>query len=163
MLFTRHRSIAGQQASTGARSLAWLTLITRAVINRSPVSICLSSVGSRSGQYGQPGFVGNDNPRGSNPCDKTLTQIHVSMKNARKETGIPASDKLRVSDPLNPNGPQDQAIIEQQVFAEKPAPRQPESPDVESLRSLLKANISREKASPALIQRIRSRMQEDKI
>lgn len=161
MLFTRQRFIAGQQASD-ARSLSWLALVSASVINRSPVSICLSAVGSRSGQYGQPGIVDLGTCRGSNPSDKTPTQIHVSMKNARKETGIPASDKLRVNDPLTANGPQDQANSEQQIFAEKPAPRQPESPDVESLRSLLKANMSREKASPALIQRIRSRMQDSK-
>jgi len=89
-------------------------------------------------------------------------QIHVSMKNARKETGIPASDKLRALSPITANGPEDQVIFDHQVFSDKPAPRQPESPDVESLRSLLKANLSREKASPALIQRIRSRMHENK-
>jgi hypothetical protein len=86
-------------------------------------------------------------------------QIKVRMKNARKETGIPASDKLQGT-----SGPEDQVLsFEDQVFSTPPSPRQPESPDVESLRSLLKANMTREKASPALLERIRSRMQEDKV
>ncbi|MFN0036891.1 MAG: hypothetical protein ACKVUS_17685 [Saprospiraceae bacterium] len=84
------------------------------------------------------------------------------MKNTRKETGISASEKPRVNGPLPPHSPEDQTLFENRFFAEKPAPRQPESPDVESLRSLLKANISREKASPALLQRIRSRVQENR-
>jgi hypothetical protein len=83
-------------------------------------------------------------------------QIHFFMKIARKETGLPASDKLLANGPVNP------ALYEDQVFSEKPGSRQPESPQVESLRSLLKANMTREKASPALIERIRSRMHENK-
>jgi len=83
-------------------------------------------------------------------------QIHFYMKIARKETGLPASDKLQVNGPVNP------ALYENQVFSEKPGSRQPESPQVESLRSLLKANITRKKASPALIERIRNKMQENK-
>jgi len=161
MLFTRQHSTAGKQASD-ARSFPCLALVSASVINWWSVSICPSSVGSRSGQYGLPGFVDSDSDGGSNPSDRMLAQIHVSMKNARKETGIPASDKPRALGPLTANGPEDQVIFDHQVFSEKPAPRQPESPDVESLRSLLKANLSREKASPALIQRIRSRMHENK-
>ncbi len=155
MLFTRQRSSTGQQA-TIACFLPCLNLVSASAINWSPISICLSAVGSRSRQYGIPGVVGKGRYGGSNPSDRTPAQIHVSMKNARNETGIPASDKPRVS------GPEDSALFEHKVFAEKPAPRKPESPDVESLRSLLKANLSREKASPALIQRIRSRMHENK-
>lgn len=83
-------------------------------------------------------------------------QIHFYMKIARKDTGIPVSDKLQDNGPVNP------ALFENQVFSEKPGSRQPESPQVESLRSLLKANMTREKASPALIERIRSRMHENK-
>ena len=161
MLFTRQHSSAGKQASD-ARSLPCLAIVSASVINWWPVSICLSSVGSRSGQYGLPGFVDHGSYGGSNPSDRMPAKIHVSMKNARKETGIPASDKLLALGPITASGPEDQAIFEQQVFSDKPAPRQAESPDVESLRSLLKANLSREKASPALIQRIRSRMHENK-
>ena len=155
MLFTRQRSSTGQQASFVC-SLPSLNLVSASAINWSPISICLSSVGSRSRQCGIPGACGKGIYGGSNPGVRTPAQIHVSMKNARNETGIPVSDKSRV------NGPEDPTLSNDQVFAEKPAPRQPESPDVESLRSLLKANLSREKASPALIQRIRSRMHENK-
>ena len=155
MLFTRQHSIVGKQASN-ARSLSWSALVSASVKNWWPLSICLSAVGNRSGQYGLPGFVDNGSYWGSTPSDRMPAQIHVSMKNARKETGTPASDKLRVT------GPEDQALFTDQIFAALPSPRQPESPDVESLRSLLKANLSREKASPALLQRIRSSMQENK-
>ncbi|MDO8366158.1 MAG: hypothetical protein Q7T20_05120 [Saprospiraceae bacterium] len=155
MSFTRQRSSAGQQASD-ARSRYWLSLGSESVINWSPVSICFSAVGSRCRQYGLPGFGDQDSHCGSNPSDSTPAQIHIRMKIARKAAGVPASDKSRV------NGPEDQTLCNNQVFAEKPAPRQPESPDVESLRSLLKANMTREKASPALLQRIRSRMFENK-
>lgn len=162
MLFTRHRFTAGQQASSDARSLPWLALASATAKNWSPISICQSAVGSRSGQYGLPGIEGNGRFGSSNPSDKTPAQIHVSMKNARKESGQPASDKFRPNGPLTAENPEDQATFEHKVFAEKPAPRQPESPDVELLRSLLKANLSREEASPALLQRIRSRMHEHK-
>jgi len=89
-------------------------------------------------------------------------QIQVRMKNARKETGVQASDKSKVHDSLMANTPSDPTIFENQVFVTPPSPRQPESPEVESLRSLLKANLTRETASPALLQRIRSRMHENK-
>ncbi len=161
MLFTSHRSIAGKPAAN-ARSLPYQTLVSESVINWSPVSICLSAVGSRSWQYGLPGFADYGCYGSSSPCDRTPAQIQVRMKNTRKETGLPASDKLRPQGPLPAYNPDDQALFENQVFTEKQSPRQPESPDVESLRSLLKANMTREKASPALLHRIRSRMQENK-
>ncbi len=161
MLFTRQRSSAGQQVLDTC-PLPWLALVSKSVINWSPVSICPSMVGSHSWQYGLPGFVDQDKYGSSIPSDRTPAQNHVSMKNTRKETGLPASDKLRPQGPISTNSPEDQNLFEHQVFTEKPAPRQPETPDVESLRSLIKANMSREKASPALLQRIRSSMQEHK-
>ena len=161
MLFTRQHSFAGKQA-LGVCSLAGLTAVSTTVKNWYPVRICPNPVGSRGGRYGMPGFADNGSCTGSNPNDRMPAQTHVSMKNARKETGLPASDKTRDLGPINAISPDDQAFFEHQVFSDKPAPRQPESPDVESLRSLLKANLSSEKASPALIQRIRSRMHENK-
>lgn len=161
MLFTRQRSIAGQQVSN-TRSFPWLALVSESVKNWSHLSICLSSVGNRCGQYVQPGYKGEGNGGGRKPSDCALTQNNVSMKYARKETGIPASDKTRLNSPLTPNNPEEHILFENQVFSQKPSPRQPEPPDVESLRSLLKANMSREKASPALLNRIRGRMQENK-
>ena len=161
MSFTSQRSFAGKQ-TLKVRSSNGLVLCSESVINWSPVLICSSVVGSQRWQYGLPGFENQDNFCGSNPSDRTPAQIHVSMKNARKETGTPVSDKPRVNGPLSSKHPNDQSSLENQVFSEKPEPRQPESPDVESLRSLLKANMTREKASPALIERIRSRMRDDK-
>lgn len=156
MSFTSQRSFAGKQ-TLKVRSSNGLVLCSESVINWSPVSICPSVVGSHSWQYGLPGFGAMDPYCSSNISDSTPAQIHVSMKNARKATGSLASDKLRVS------LPDDQALFEDQIFAAPPSPRQPESPDVESLRSLLKANMPREKASPALLERIRSRMPDDKV
>lgn len=155
MSFTRQHSIAGQQA-TIACSFSRSTLAPQSANHWRPTFICPSSVGSRSGQCGLPGFGSMGWRRSSTPSDGMPAQIHVNMKNARKETGVPASDKLLANDPT------DKMLFENQVFSEKPAPRQPESPDVESLRSLLKANLLREPASPALLQRIRSRMHDQK-
>lgn len=156
MSFTSQRSFAGKQTSKVSSSNG-LVLCSESVINWSPVSICPSVVGSHSWQYGLPGFGAMDPYCSSNISDSTPAQIHVSMKNARKATGSLASDKHRVS------LPEDQALFEDQIFSAPPSPRQPESPEVESLRSLLKANMTREKASPALIERIRSRMNEEKV
>ncbi len=155
MSITRQHSTSGQQASN-ASSFLGLTQCSASAINWSPALICPSSVGSRSRQCEVPGNGIFGRLGSSKPSDSMPAQIHFYMKIARKETGISVSDKLRA------NGPQDPSLFEDQVFAEKPASRQPESPDVESLRSLLKANLSREKASPALIQRIRSQMHENK-
>lgn len=161
MLFTRQLSSAGQPALQDG-SLSWLTSVSKFVINWRPLWICPSSVGSRSGQFGQPGFSDFGNRIGSTPSGWMQAQNHVSMKNTRKESGMPASDKLRAQGPLSASNPDDPGSVENQVFFEKPTPRPPESPDVESLRSLLKANMTQEKASPALLQRIRSKMHEHK-
>ena len=160
MLLTSQRFTAGQQA-VNARPLPMFPVAVF-VINWPSVSIRSSVVGTHCGRYGLPGIVGESIYGGSKPSDGTSAQNHVIMKNIRKQTGITASDKARVSLPVLTDNPQDLVLFDNQVFAEKPAPRQPESPDVESLRSLLKANISREKASPALLQRIRIRAQEHK-
>jgi hypothetical protein len=161
MSFTSQRSFAGQQAAD-ARSLPCMVLVSTSAMNWSPVSICLSPVGNRCWQYGLPGVVNLDLFRGSKPSNRMPAQIQVRMKNARKETGVQASDKSKVHDSLMANTPSDPTIFENQVFVTPPSPRQPESPEVESLRSLLKANLTRETASPALLQRIRSRMHENK-
>ncbi len=162
MSFTRQHFTAGQQALR-ASSFSGLTTYSASVKNWSPTSICPSSVGSRSGQCEAPGFGILGNPGSSNPSDSMPAQIHFNMKIARKDTGIPASDKHQVTDPFVSGNPADAIPVENAVFFEKPAPRQPESPDVESLRSLLNANLPRETASPALLQRIRSRMHDQKV
>lgn len=155
MFFTRQRITTGQQA-LDARSLLLMSLVSGTEQNWSPAAICPRSVGSRSRQCGLPGLAIVGQNGGSKPCAIPLAQIVFSMKNARNESGIAASDKTRVS------SPDDQVLVEHPLFSEIPSPRTPESPDVESLRSLLKANLPRETASPALLQRIRSRMQAHK-
>ena len=155
MSFTSQHSTVGQQAF-GASSFSCLTLSSVSEINWWPASICPDPVGSRGRQCEAPGIGTKGSDGGSKPSDSMPAQIHFYMKIARKETGLPASDKLQVNGPVNP------ALYENQVFSEKPGSRQPESPQVESLRSLLKANITRKKASPALIERIRNKMQENK-
>lgn len=159
MSFTRQHFTAGQQAFR-AGSFSGLTTYSASVKNWSLTSICPSSVGSRSGQCEAPGFGILGNPGSSNPSDSMPAQIHFNMKIARKDTGITASDKHPITDTFV--HPADATPVENTIFFENPAPRQPESPDVESLRSLLKANLPRETASPALLQRIRSRMHDQK-
>ncbi len=161
MSLTRQRSITRQQAAN-AGFISCCTLVSSSVINWSPVFICPDSVGSRSGQYGKPGFGDLYAQENSKLNDRTPAQIHIRMKNSRKETGLPASDKLRAYVPTPANCPADQVMIDSPVFTATSTPRSPESPAVESLRSMLKANLPSEKASPALLPRIRSRMHDHK-
>lgn len=155
MSFTRQHFTAGQQASV-ACSFPWLIRSAESANHWLPALICPGSVGTRSGQCEQPGSGVSDWPGGSTPGGKMQAQILVSMKNARKTSGIAASDKFEVAN-ISPN---DQVTNENVIFSQKPGPRQPESPEVESLRALLKANLSRETASQALLERIRNRMHE---
>ena len=155
MSFTSQHSTAGQQAFR-AGSFSCLTSCSASAINWWPVSICPDPVGSRGRQCEVPGNRTWGSDGSSKLSDSMPAQIHFYMKIARKDTGLPVSDKLQDNGPVNP------ALFENQVFSEKPGSRQPEAPHVESLRSLLKANLTRENASPALIERIRSRMHENK-
>ncbi len=155
MSFTSQHSTAGQQAFR-AGSFSCLTSCSASAINWWPASICPDPVGSRGRQCEVPGNRTWGRDGSSKLSDSMPAQIHFYMKIARKDTGLPVSDKLQDNGPVNP------ALFENQVFSEKPGSRQPEAPHVESLRSLLKANLTRENASPALIERIRSRMHENK-
>ena len=159
MSFTRQYSIAGPQNPlfcsfpiNGSDALS--------ANHRSFVSISNLPAGNRGMLYDMPGFVDGSRSESSTTCSRMSAQTYVSMKNARKAGGLQASDKTLAMDPILPNVSEDQQLLENRLFSEKPSPRQPESPEVESLRSLLKASLSREKASPALLQRIRSRMHE---
>lgn len=162
MSITSQHSISGQQASD-ARSFSCLALISASVINWQPVSICPSQVGSRGRQYGLPGSEEVVRNECSKPSGSMPAQIYFSMKNAHKLTGRPDSDKLQFNDPIVANNPAEPAVFEHGIFSQRSVPRPPESPEVESLRSLLKANLSKEKASPALLERIRSGMLENKM
>lgn len=161
MSFTSQRSFAGQQAFR-ASSLSSFAPDSESAMNWRSTAIGQSAVGSRCWPCGMPGSAVPGKDESSKPSDRMQAQIKVSMKNARKATGHQASDKFLVNGPIVMVNSDDQSFYDNQLFAEVSAPRQPESPEVESLRSLLKANISSEKASPALLQRIRSRMHENK-
>ena len=161
MSFTSQRSFAGQQAFR-ASSLSSFAPVSESEMNWRPTSIGQSAVGSRCWPCGMPGSAVPGKDESSKPSDRMPAQINVRMKNARKATGQSVSDKFPVNGLQMMVTPDDSTRYENQVFAEPSAPRQPESPEVESLRSLLKANLPSEKASPALLQRIRSRMHENK-
>ncbi|MBL7808156.1 MAG: hypothetical protein JNN28_10090 [Saprospiraceae bacterium] len=153
MSFTRQHFTAGQQASV-ACSFPWSLRSTESANHWLSAFICPGSVGTRSGQCEQPGSGVSGWPGGSTPSSKMPAQILVSMKNARKSSGIAATDQFQAVS----TSPNDQVTNETAVFSSKPGPRKPESPEVESLRALLKANLSRETAPQALLERIRSRM-----
>lgn len=161
MSITSQHSISGQQVFD-ARSFSCSALVSESVINWQSISICPSPVGSRGRQYGLPGFEEVVRDECSKPSDSMPAQIYFSMKNAHKLTGRPDSDKLH-NTPLVANSPAEPAAFEHTIFSQKAVPRPPESPEVESLRSLLKTNLAHEKASPALLERIRSGMQESKV
>ncbi len=161
MSFTSQRFSTGQQAQ-GARSFPSLALVSESEINWQSIAIGQNTVGNRCWPCGWPGSAGFGERGGSKPSGKTPAQKQVSMKNARKAIGDSVSDKRQVNDSLVNYNPEDRNLFENPIFTESPAPRKPESPEVELLRSLLKANLTSEKASPALMQRIRSRMHEHK-
>ena len=93
-----------------------------------------------------------------------LAQNLFSMKNARKQLGeIAAKDATQINPgPIVSDNPDALPLFENQIFHEKPRPRQPESPDAESFRSWLKTNSPKHKASPALLERIKSIIHDDK-
>lgn len=93
-----------------------------------------------------------------------LAQNHFTMKNARKQLGeIAAIDAVLINpSPIVSDTPDALPLFENAIFHEKPRPRQPESPDTESFRSWLKASTPRHKASPALLERIRTIPEDEK-
>lgn len=161
MSFTRQHITAGQQASI-ARSFFYSTTPAAFAMNRSLVSICPDSVGSRSRQYEAPGACLISLIEGSKPSDDVPTQIQFTMKITGKSTGTAASDKQAVNQARIHIQDTSPSTNEPAILAENPSHRTPESPEVESLRSLLKANLDRLSASPALIERIRSGMHSSK-
>jgi hypothetical protein len=88
------------------------------------------------------------------------TQSFFHMKNLRNQQGNDAAASQRNGIP-NSNTPPEPFMdeftrLEEKVFSENPSPRIPESPEEESLRLFLKTHIAHHKASPALIERIKS-------
>lgn len=161
MTLTRPYITAGQQASN-AYSFSYSTPSTAFAKNRSLVFICPDSVGSRSRQYEAPGACWIGPIESSKPSDDVPTQIQFTMKITGKSTGTAVSDKQAVNQARIHTQDTSPGAIQPAILAESPTHRTPESPEVESLRSLLKANLERLSASPALVERIRSRMHSSK-
>jgi hypothetical protein len=161
MFFTRQNTSAGPLAIF-ANTLPLLSDSSESVWNSFSALICPSPVGNRGGQCRKAGFVAPDKRGGSKPHSRALAQHFFDMKNAQKATGIGASDRVSLGDAIPNINPETIEFSENPTFSHPPAPRQPESPEVESLRSVLKANMPRETASPALLKRIKSRIQEHK-
>lgn len=89
------------------------------------------------------------------------------MKHERKHQGAFAIDvtlaELGTPGSAAPTQPEDLPINAEAVFNTLPSPRQPETPEEESFRRFLKTHLPRHKASPALLQRIRSTIQEEPL
>ena len=92
------------------------------------------------------------------------TQYSFTMKNARKQLGeIAAIDATQINPgPIVTDNADCLPLFENAIFHEKPQYRQPESPEQENFRSWLKTSLPRHKASPALIDRIRNIIEDDK-
>lgn len=157
MSLTVQRLIAGQQAADAGSRVCFPTVQS---VYYNWQTVCTSSPeGNRQGWCGASGYMGMDNMTGRKPGSKTLAQKRFTMKNTSKEQGYNglAQHRTGLSNPATPQVSFDEfASFDEHSFAEKPTPRTPESPEEESFRSLIKTHLPRHKASPALLQRIRS-------
>jgi hypothetical protein len=126
---------------------------------------CTDRVGTPPEQCSFPGSGNNINDRPGNSPVEMLAQKLFSMKNARKQLGEIASNDATQINPglIVTDNPDAQPLFENQLFFEKPLSRQPESPETELFRSWLKSNTPHPKASPALLERIRTIPHQDKI
>jgi hypothetical protein len=160
MFFTGQRLIAGQPANLFAGSRPCLPNPQSA--NSYWQTVLVSDlVGTPSVQYSMPGSVYMVAMPGSKPGSKTMAQFHLTMKNVRKQQDSAIGQhKTGVSSLIAPPDHFDESgELENAIFAEKHTPRKPESPEEESFRSLLKANLPRHKAAPALLLRIQNSIQ----
>jgi hypothetical protein len=160
MFFTGQRLIAGQQAIHFAGSRSSLPASQSAPSYWQYVTVS-ELAGTRSALYCMPGSPMPVVMSGSKPGSKTTAQFHLTMKNVRKQqdTAI-GQHRTGVSNLIAPPDNFDESgQLENTIFAEKQAHRKPESPEEESFRSLLKANLPRHKASPALLLRIKNSIQ----
>jgi hypothetical protein len=121
--------------------------------------------GNPSVHNGAPGEGFEDSFRGSTPAERASTQNFFTMKNPRKQQGTIAHQRAEMPVQTISDTVEDFALLNEKVFSTPPSPRQPESPDEESFRSLLKSNLPNHRASSELLQRIRSSISEqtDKI
>jgi hypothetical protein len=89
-----------------------------------------------------------------------------TMKNSRKQYDnmAMAQPRIAISNPYVPlpDSLDELAILEDKIFAEKPMPRIPETPEDESFRAFIKNQLPQHKASPALLDRIRQSIQSTK-
>ncbi|MBU6340183.1 MAG: hypothetical protein KGS48_01705 [Bacteroidetes bacterium] len=160
MSFTRSTFFAGQQAqTTHCSDRVSLNGITE---KNWRLNVYPAAVGNPGRQAAAPGCCRFANADCSKTGKQMGTQSLYYMKNQSIQPGF---DPIAVSQNGNaiqntPNEPINEEIelIEKKVFSTPPAPRVPESPEVESLRMLLKSNLSRHSASPALKERIRLSM-----
>lgn len=79
------------------------------------------------------------------------------MKNARRLPGrIASTDATQINPgPRVADNPDSFPFLENPIFHELPRSRQLESPEEETFRSWLKSNTPAQKASPALLERIK--------
>lgn len=115
-----------------------------------------ASEGNRSEGYDLPGCIMNC-MAGSRSGDHTLAQTFITMKSPRKQnsntagtvrTGIPFTADLGNEDAL-PRYPK-------QLISENGSPREIPLPEEESFRTFLNSRLSKQKASQALKDKIRS-------
>lgn len=161
MLFTSQYFVPGQQLGSYPCSRPCPTDVPadRQVVSR------LILVGSQSERCDLPGAASED-ASGSKPWQEMRAQTPRIMKHERKHQGAFANnvDATGTATPGSaaPAQPDDLQPTAETIFGNPPAPRQPETPEEESFRRFLKTHLPRHKASPALIQRIRSTIQEDR-
>jgi hypothetical protein len=163
MSITSQRFAVGQWVATATRS-SFPASVAEFVINWHFAFLRPSPVGTRSRRCEMPGYATEARKSGSKPSGETKTQNHSSMKNARKQLGTDTAANYPSGVPQPPitTNADDFSLIENDAFSHKPEPRQPESPDAESFRSLLKTNLPRHQASPTLLQRIHNISRHDK-
>jgi hypothetical protein len=162
MLFTSQYFTIGQQENTTCSSFR--TVSSMYVQNWQASSIVHALVGTQSERCTLPGSGDNKTDRDRMSDADLLAQNFFTMKNAHKQLGeIASTDATQINPgPIVSDNLDSLPLFENQIFHEKPLSRQPESPDTESFRSWLKTNTPRHKASPALLERIRSITHEDK-
>jgi hypothetical protein len=154
MLFTSQKMTSYAQSASSDASVAIAAVISSPATGYPVSETC--PVGTRTmDEDGYACSVNAPSMATEQQRWKFLTQINSNMKDARKQiTAIAAhptpgtpSVKLHHDDDLN---------LDNDVFSKAPAPRQPESPEQETLRSFLKHQLPRYKASQALSNKIRS-------
>jgi hypothetical protein len=162
MLFTSQFFTTKQQAVTSCSTPNPVFAVREK--NWYNMSVVLAPVGTPAERHNMPGTS-----NAATMCDRTfvcetLTQKLFTMKNARKQLGEMASNEASSYNPgpIATESFDTLPLFEHPIFHEKPQARQPEAPDTESFRSWLKSNTPHQKASPALLERIRSITHEDK-